>query len=142
MLALFAGASAMALEMPRQAAFMPLLVGVPGMLLCLWQLVLDLRRPADAPADDDKPKKAGAPAPARSEAEVFGWLALFTGAILGFGFLIGGPIIVTAFIRYSSRESWLNAVFAGLGTLAVLYGVFGHLLELSLFEGLAIQALQ
>ena len=62
-------------------------------------------------------------------------------ALVGFGFVIGGPVIVTAFVRYSSRDSWKNALFAGAGTFAVLFGVFIWLLELSLFPGLIIEAL-
>ena len=72
---------------------------------------------------------------------MFLWLALFTGALLGFGFVIGGPIIVTAFVRFSSRDSWQNALFAGAGTFAVIYGVFIWMLELSLFHGLILEAI-
>lgn len=138
MLAIFAGAGILSLGLPQKAAFMPLLVCIPGAILCFWQLILDLRRepspPKPAPQDSDPE--------VRSELEAFLWLGGFSTAILGFGFLVGGPLIVAAFIRYSSRESLRNAIFAGAGTFAVIWGVFVWLLELPLFQGLVLEALQ
>ena len=137
MLALFAGASLLALGLPQKAAFMPLLVGIPGAILCLWQLVLDLRRPpvADKKADDETVGET------RSEIEIFLWLGAFSGMIIGFGFVIGGPFVVAAFLRLGNRESWQIALIAGAGTFAVVYGVFILLLELPLFQGLVLEAL-
>jgi hypothetical protein len=137
MLALFVGASVLALGLPSKAAFMPLLIGVPGIILCAWQLVLDLRRAPDAAPDpgDDTPDDG------QTETATFLWLGAFSVALIGFGFVVGGPIIVAAFVRLSSRESWLNAVFAGLGTLIVIYGVFIWLLGVPLFPGLVLRAI-
>ena len=86
MFALFAGACILATGLPTKAAFMPLLVGIPGALLCGAQLILDLRRGPDASAE----KNAVADTSAQSEAQAFGWLALFTVALIGFGFVAGG----------------------------------------------------
>lgn len=136
MLILFSGACLLALELPTKAAFMPLLVGVPGVLLCLAQLVIDFR--AGAKEDEDDGVKHDE-ASGKTELEVFLWLGLFTFALVGFGFVVGGPIIVGAFVRFSSRETWLSALFAAAGTFAVLYGVFIWMLELSLFHGLILE---
>ena len=137
MFALFAGACILATGLPTKAAFMPLLVGIPGALLCGAQLILDLRRGPDASAE----KNAVADTSAQSEVQAFGWLALFTVALIGFGFVAGGPIIVGAFVRFSSRDSWKNAAVAAGGTFIVLWGIFIWLLELSLFNGLILYAL-
>jgi hypothetical protein len=137
MFLIFAGACFIALGLPQKAAFMPLLVGIPGALLCLWQLVLDLRRAPEEP----KQSKEEKPEDSSSELEAFFWLGAFSVAIIGFGFLVGGPLIVTAFIRYSSRESWRNAIFAGVGTFALIWGVFIWLIELPLFDGLVLEAI-
>ncbi|MGR3290216.1 MAG: tripartite tricarboxylate transporter TctB family protein [Paracoccaceae bacterium] len=139
MFAIFAGTCAMAWSLPTKAAFMPLLIGVPGAILCAAQLVIDLRRKLELDVREN-PQPGGSEG-ARSEAEVFIWLALFTGAILGFGFVVGGPIIVGAYVKFSGRDSWRNALFAAGGTFAVLYGVFIWLLELSMFQGLVLQSL-
>ena len=136
MLLLFVGACLIALGLPGKAAFMPLLVGIPGGLLCLAQLVLDFR---GEEADKERKDAGGDDDDGKSETEMFVWLILFTAAIVGFGFIVGGPLIVTLFIRVSSRESWLRALFGGIGTFCVLYGVFGWLLELSLFKGFVLE---
>lgn len=139
MLALFSGACILSLGLPTKAAFMPLLIGVPGALLCAAQLVIDLRRAPD-PNSPPKPEPTtDGEDTGRSELEVFIWLGLFFAALLGFGFVVGAPLIVFAYIRFSSHESWLNAAVAGLGTLAVMYGIFIWLLELSLFPGLVLE---
>ena len=44
MLAIFAGMTAMALGFPAKAGMLPLLIGVPGTLMCAAQLLIDLRR--------------------------------------------------------------------------------------------------
>lgn len=134
MLALFAGACILALGLPQKAAFMPLLIGIPGVILCLWQLILDLRRAPDTAPQKDTPKTSG-----RSEAEIFLWLAAFSVALIGFGFVVGGPAIVFAFIRFSSRESTRNALVAGAGTFLLIWGMFIWLLELPLFQGLILE---
>ncbi len=133
MLAVFAGSSLLALGLPAKAAFMPLLVGIPGSLLCAAQLVLDFRNGEAESRSKTDDESAG-----KSETEMFVWLLLFTATILCFGFVVGGPLIVTLFVRAGSQESWPRAVFAGAGTFAVLYGVFIWLLELSLFNGFVL----
>lgn len=136
MLVLFAGASLLALGLPQKAAFMPLLLGIPGTIFCLWQFVLDIRREPEPPRAADETEDGRG----RSETEVFLWLGAFSVAMIGFGFLVGGPLVVLAFVRFSSRESWRNALVAGAGTFAVIYGVFIWLLELPLFQGLVLEA--
>ena len=142
MLALFVGASILALGLPQKAAFMPLLVGIPGAILCAWQLAIDLlrREPPEPPVED----RTANPAPetgGQTEVQAFVWLALFFGVLLCFGFVVGGPVIVAAFVRFSSGDRWRNALFAGAGTFVVLWGVFVWLLELSLFPGLVPDAI-
>lgn len=135
MLAIFAGACLIALGLPQKAAFMPLLVAIPGGLLCVWQLILDLRRAPEEP----KARKEEEPEDSATEVEAFLWLGGFSVAILGFGFLVGGPLVVAGFIRYSSGESWRNAIFAGVATFALIWGVFIWLIELPLFDGLILE---
>lgn len=142
MLVLFGGASLLALGLPAKAAFMPLLVGIPGVLLCAAQLVLDVRaaRRIDDPSEPAEPpsteKESG-----RSEFEMFFWLGVFTALLLGLGFVIGGPIAVLLFVHFEKNNNWLNAMFAAGGTFAVLFGVFIWMLELTLFDGFLIEAL-
>lgn len=136
MLTLFAGASLLALDLPGKAAFMPLLIGVPGVLLCLAQLMLDIRNaraPKSPVAGTEKIDTPGEGS--RSEAQMFLWLGVFTVSLLGFGFVIGGPLAVLLFVHFEKKNNWQNALFAAAGTFAVLFGVFIWLLELTLFRG-------
>jgi hypothetical protein len=138
MVAIFGGACLIALTLPGQAAFMPLLVGIPGLLLSLGQLALDVLGhggPSEK-AEADMAAAAKDRSKGRSEAVMFGWLALFTGGLLAFGFLIAGPILVFLFVRFAGRAGWWQAAFAGVCTFVVMWGIFVWLLEMPIFEGL------
>jgi len=140
MLTLFAGASLLALELPAKAAFMPLLIGVPGVLLCLAQLALDIRdarTPKTPVAGREKVDTPGEGS--RSEAQMFLWLAVFTVLLLSLGFVFGGPLAVMLFVHFEKKNNWQNALFAAAGTFAVLFGVFIWLLELTLFRGFILE---
>jgi len=143
MLAIFVGMTLMALGFPDKAAFTPLLVGIPGIILCLVQLVLDLtgRARLAGPADDEEFGDRDGDDIAPREWFMFVWLAVFTAAIVGFGFHVGGPLVVFLYVRFGEREPWLNAILAGAGTFLVVWLVFTKLLELPLFGGLLLPTL-
>lgn len=135
MLTIFAGMSLIAVNYPPKARFMPLLVGIPGTIMCLAQLFIDIRQrlresgngaSLDAEAIAERPR----------EAKMFFWLGLFTAGILAFGFLYGAPVLILAFLRFAERESWTTSIVAAVAAFAVLYLVFVRMLELFLFEGL------
>lgn len=143
MLAIFSAMSLIALGFPDKAAFTPLLVGIPGVVLCLAQLVIDLTGGARlVGADNDEQLGDGGDDTVTArEWFMFAWLALFTVVILGFGFHIGGSLVVFLYIRFGEREPWLNAILAGAGTFVVIWLVFTKLLELPLFDGLLMPAM-
>ena len=134
MLVIFAGMTVMALGFPAQAQLMPLLIGVPGTIMALVQLIKEVRAPAEAPP------AAEAAIEAREEQgrerKMLLWLALFLAGVLAFGFLWATPVLVFAFLRFGERETWTVAAIGAIGTWLVLYVVFVRLLELFLFEGL------
>ena len=142
MFAIFASMSLLALGFPAKAGFMPLLVGIPGAILCFAQIILDFRRDPSADIEEEKdaePEEGDETA--KSELTMFMWLGAYTIGLLGFGFLIGGPVLVFLYVRFCNGDSIRTALISSIGTLAVLYGMFIWLLELSLFEGLIIEAL-
>ena len=59
MLSIFVVMVGIATQYPQQARFMPLVIGIPGIALCLFQLFLEFREP--------RRPKAGKPADTRSE---------------------------------------------------------------------------
>jgi hypothetical protein len=109
MLILMGGIALMSLGLPSKAAFMPLLVSVPGALLCLAQLVVDLRDQRREPAVSGEASE-GPDIPEEregsSELTMFVWLAVFTVVLLTLGFVVGGTLCVLAFVRLNNQGSW------------------------------------
>jgi hypothetical protein len=134
MFVIFAGMTVMALGFPAQAQLMPLLIGVPGTLMALVQLIKEVRAPAEAPSDAEAALEAREEQ--RRERKMLLWLGLFLAGILAFGFLWATPVLMFAFLRFSERESWAIAAIGAIGAWLILYIVFVRLLELFLFEGL------
>jgi len=126
MLAIFVGMDAMAATYPFKAALMPLVVGIPGALLCLFRLLIELRRaPVVAPAGP----------PIRRELVLLGWWAIFIAGIVLFGFVIATPVLLYAYLRFESGEPHWRALLIAAGGLAVVYGIFVTALQVQLWPG-------
>jgi hypothetical protein len=130
MFAIFAIMVGVAFTYAPDARFLPLVIGIPGLILSAAQLAIELKNP---------PEKDIGPAEARAEWKMYGWFVLFVAAIVAFGFSYAGPILVAAYLYISWKEKWYVCLAAGLFAWAVLYGVFEQLLGLPLFEGLVYQ---
>ncbi|HSR71515.1 MAG TPA: tripartite tricarboxylate transporter TctB family protein [Kiloniellales bacterium] len=144
MLAIFAGMVAMASAFPVQGRFLPFVIGIPGIVLCLAQLIIDVtqaRRAAPSASEIASGAVSEERDEIRREVKMFGWLAAFFAGILLFGFLIGGPVLLFAFLRFAERESLYLSLGAALAGLVVMYGMFVRVLGLTIFEGFLIQAI-
>ncbi len=126
MLAIFAAMVAVATQYPPQARFMPLVIGIPGLVLCIYQLIVELR------ARSEPPEVVADGAVARSRAaeerrrEVTLWVyfvALITSLIL-FGFWVTIPVFLTIYLRHAAGESWRFALGLGLAGSGILFLVF------------------
>jgi Tripartite tricarboxylate transporter TctB family len=137
MLLIFISMSLLALGLPEQARLMPLLVGIPGTLLGLAQLVLEIRGAAHSVPEDG----AQAAETRKAERGMYVWVLLFFLGILGFGFIYGAPLLVFAFLFIGRRESLLTAVIGGAGTWALMFGGFETGFEIPLFGGLVLERL-
>ena len=134
MLLVFLSMSLMALGFTEKARLMPLLVGIPGTLLGIVELINEMRASAKlAESGDDSD------ALTRAERAMFGWVFAFFVAILLFGFIYAGPILIFAFMLAGKKESLTVAVISGVGAWAVLYGFFQVAMEIPLFQGLIIE---
>lgn len=129
MLAIFAGMDAMAATYPFKAALMPLVVGIPGAALCLYRLLLELRR---ARAEAGGQIDTGL---IRRELQLFAWWGTFIGGIVLFGFAIATPVLLYSYLRFESREPHWRALLIAVGGLAIVYGVFATLLSVQLWPG-------
>jgi len=167
MLVIFTVMVGVASTYPAEARFMPFIVGIPAIALCLLQLALDLyRRSAPAAADDDPLKQAedqvariagrrvqfempsenamftaGAqdgPEHVRREIIVWGYFLGLIAGILLLGFRIAIPIFLVTFLRFQAGASWRNALlYGGLGALT-MYLLFEKVLRVSLHPGFLV----
>jgi Tripartite tricarboxylate transporter TctB family/Sulfite exporter TauE/SafE len=168
MLAIFLVLVGIAVGYPAEARFMPLVVGIPPILLCLVQLVLDARErrqlAADTRSDIEKAQdklarlvghpvnvdliQAALPnavepdiAPqerVRRELILWGYFLGFIGGILLFGFWVAIPIFLVAFLRFQARSSWRTSLLLGLGASIALFLVFERGLKVQLHNGFIV----
>jgi hypothetical protein len=152
MLLIFATMVGIATQYPADARFMPLVVGIPGIALCVLQLGLDAVRAHDGQSwiyRFRSAPKAGKPAvPAEEELPEFGshtrkrelvmwgYVIAFIAAILAFGFYIAVPVMLVAFLRREAGRTWGVALLLGAGAMLVLYLMFSALLRIVLYPGL------
>jgi len=135
MLAIFVAMSLMALGFPGKARLMPLMVGIPGSVLALLQVLVELRTAIDGAVESDAPQSA-----ARwNERHMFTWLLLFFFGILGFGFIYAAPLLVFGFLYIGRKETLTVGAIGAAGTWAVLYGLFEQAFEIPLLDGLLIE---
>lgn len=129
MLVLFAVMVAVALGYPPTARLLPLVIGIPGVVLALVQLVLEWR------AWRATPGRTWQVWQLRRRLVVLGWVALFIVGVLCGGFLWATPLLVLAFLRLDQRLRLRVALALAAGCWGLVYGVFERLLGLPLFGG-------
>ena len=133
MLGAFAIAVGLSFTYAPEARFLPLVIGIPGLLLSAIQFVKELREKHSEPVVTRDEH--------RREARMFAWFIAFVGGLVLFGFLYAGPTLVAAYLYFSGREKWYVALGAAVFAWVILYGVFDWFLGLPLFEGLVFQYL-
>lgn len=126
MLAIFASMVFYALTFPPDARFLPWVIGIPGLLFCIAQLVIELRR---------EPPEPRAPAERRREFKMFAWFVAIIVGILLFGFVYAGPVLIAAYLYFDWNERPLTVLVSALVAFGIFYGIFERALELYLFEG-------
>jgi len=137
MLLIFLSMSLMALGFTEKARLMPLLVGVPGTVLGMIELINEMRHAAQQAASGDTTDHVTA-----AERAMFGWVVVFFLGILSFGFIYAGPVLVFAFMLAGKKESLTVALISAVGAWAVLFGFFEQAMEIPLFQGLIVEWLQ
>ena len=158
MLAIFAGMVLVAAGYPPEARLLPLVIGIPGLALCLLQVAYELRDSwagarsrarsrarsgappkgpsaglSEGPLQDDDPIAQAAKI--RREVVLLAWFLAMVLGVLLFGFLVATPVLVFGFLALDQRESLKLAATMALAGFAVLYLIFEKLLELILFQG-------
>jgi len=159
MLSIFVAMVAIALGYPPASRFLPLVIGIPGIVLTIGQLVVDvgeLRRSAPVrdpeKRSDDRGARVLEDQLARDEGRAGSvpkreivLFAYFFGLVAGvilFGFWLAIPAFLIAFLRLRERESWRLALLLTTAGTAVLYFVFDRMLSIRLHEGFITDAVR
>ena len=150
MLLIFSTMVGIATQFPADARFMPFIVGIPGIALCLLQLVLDGVRAYDGHLSRhfQTAPKAGKPVetgPAelpefgrhtvKRELWMWTYVVAFIGGVLALGFYASVPVMLITFLRREARASWRTTLLLGIGATVVLYLMFAVLLQIRLHPG-------
>jgi hypothetical protein len=117
-----------------EAGMMPLVVGIPGLVLTLAQLIIEIRTKHTDVKVVSREERS-------NEFRMFGWFFVFIAGIILFGFPYAAPLIVAAYLHFSWQEKWYTVLGAAVFAWAVLHYLFGVVLGLPLFEGLVVNAL-
>lgn len=112
MLAIFVAMVAIAWQYPPDARFMPWVIGIPAIALCLLQIALDWRAAARSDAEAIEFFR---------EAAMWGYFAGLVAGILVLGFLVTIPVFLVLFIRRWGRAGWRFALGLAAAGSAVLY---------------------
>lgn len=146
MLVFFVVMVGLSMEFPAKARFMPLIVGLPAIALCLIQLGIDLRpsakRAFHAPRaglaqqtgpEPDLPEFG--PHTVSQELLMWTYFVAFVAGILVFGFYVSVPVLLLTFLRREAEASWRFASSLAAAATLVLYLMFGALLQIQLHPG-------
>ena len=151
LLLLFGSMVAVAFQYPPEASLAPIVVGIPGMTLCLVQLALDLAslrrgpfaalgfRAAPKPGRPEEYEKELAEVDretVRRELAIWGYFVTFLAGLLAFGFYTAVPAMLFVYLRLQARVRWTSALIAGVGATAVMFFVFGAVFRFTLFPGI------
>ena len=135
MLAIFVVMVAVASTYPEETRLLPLVIGIPGVVLCLVQVVIDGMAGHRTRADTSLSPSPGV----IREVVLLGWFLGFLLAVLCFGFLFAAPVMIFAFLYVDQREPLRLSAIMSVAGFAVLYLVFETILELILFRGLVTE---
>ncbi|GGI07524.1 hypothetical protein [Egicoccus halophilus] len=137
-----------AFELTATGRYMPLIVGVPAVLLGLSALVGDVRRLVNAfgarPAARGQTDQGGRysveasdgdAVPAMSERRVFVVLAVLFVTFWLFGLVAATFVFVTGYMLLIGREGRLLSLFVGAATAGFMYFFFVQLLRAQVYRG-------
>ena len=128
-----------------QARMMPLIIGVPVMLLALAQLFVEVREAMrgkdETPQEVQVQAKPAAPGH-RHTLVIYAWIAAMFGALYLVGFVVTTFFYPLLYMRFVGHRSWRLAAGISLGAFAFLYIVMIMGLQVDLYEGVIVLALR
>ena len=122
-----------AFSFKRQAAFMPLVIGIPFALSAGVLLYRMLK--TDFFDTEQGKKKKDAPS-LKDEAKIWIWVfCLLIGVIL-FGIVPAGFIFILLFLIFVAGFKWYRSLIYSVCSMGVIYLMFTVMLSLRLFQGI------
>ena len=137
-----------ALTFNYQARMMPLIIGVPVLLLAITQLVMEIRKATGAVTAEPKaaPKETTEETAARPGrrrlATTYGWVLAMMGLIYFLGFIITTFLYPLLYMKIVGGRSWKLSAGISLGALVFLYVVMINGLNVDLYDGIVITTLR
>jgi hypothetical protein len=128
---IFGSLSLMALTLSSQAMLLPLIIGVPGVLLCMIAVLRELRSGFARP-EIDNPLS-------RREVGAMMWNAGVWLSALLFGFMVGAPLVTAGYFAAGLKKGVLCSVAGGFTCFLITWGLFDRLLDIQRFEGLLLR---
>ena len=104
-----------------------------------WKIELSRPGAPSAPTAPAAPAAEAQEDTRGNERQMLLWTFLFFFLILCFGFIYAAPLLVFGFLYLAKSEPLKVAIIGGIGTWAVLFGVFETWFAIPLFEGLVIE---
>ena len=156
MLAIFVTFVTIASQYPPQARFMPFVVGIPSIGLCLLQIFLDIRasRRKVVEVEDSRSEATAAPGipevmdassipPGMVGREILMWTYFlgFIASVLVFGFWFTIPVFLVTFLHFEAKLTWLKAVLTGVIATGILYLAVAKGLRVDLHPGFVTEYL-
>lgn len=128
MFAIFVTAVGIALiYFPPGARMLPLVVGIPGIILATIQLVSELRGTNGKPVSPEV--RAG-------EIRMVIWFGVFAATIFLLGFIYGSPLMIAAYLHIQAKEKWYTTLIGAALAWVILEFVFARGIGIVLFEGI------
>ncbi len=138
------------LRLGSVARFVPLIVLIPTLALLVLQLALDLRPDLEQKFSrferirfqkSEKLQKetlgrarrsaSGVPHPAWA----FLWMWLMLPLVYLLGFLVAVPLYTFLYLKGHAVKGWIPSIAIALALWALIYGIFGLLLNTQLYQG-------
>lgn len=120
-----------------KARMVPLVVGIPGIVLAAVELARSAREKKPEMVEVEEGEEPMTVQELhRREISMLLWIALLFLLLWLVGFLYTIPLYMILFIRARSREGWPLAIGMALGSWAFLHFLFVQFLKIQLYPGL------
>lgn len=113
-----------------QARTMPLLIGVPGIIFCIFQILIDVRQRNGSPTGE----RYFSP----GELPVMAWMVASIVMVIALGFSFGTPPMVAVYLLLIAKEKPRTAIIGTATCFLMFYVLFERMMGAQLFHGLLL----